>query len=229
MNYLIKEMTIAERPRERLKFCGAAALSDAELLAILLRTGSKDNNVLSLAQTTLNNLDGLQNLNNTSLNTLSKIKGIGEVKAITILAALELGKRLLKPVNRTLIINNNRILYDMFKYEYLNEFQEKLIAVFLDSKKQLLTYKVIFIGTLDASTVHPREIMKEAIKNSSASIIIVHNHPSGNSIPSHQDQLFTEKMYKIGTLVGIPIIDHIIIGHNNYYSFFDQKRVDIDE
>lgn len=229
MNYTIKELELNSRPRERLKKYGPDVLADEELLAILLRTGTKEANAKILAQNILKNIDGITNFNTTSLNELSKIKGIGEVKAITILAALELGKRALKINNNHIKILSNKCVYDLFKYDFINVYQEKFIALFLDIKNNLITYETIFIGTLSNATIHPREIFKAAIKNSASKIIIMHNHPTGNSNPSNADINLTKKLTEIGELMSIPIIDHIIIGYHNYYSFMENKRTDLNE
>ena len=229
MNYTIKELELNSRPRERLKKYGPDVLADEELLAILLRTGTKEANAKILAQNILKNIDGITNFNTTSLNELSKIKGIGEVKAITILAALELGKWALKINNNHIKILSNKCVYDLFKYDFINVYQEKFIALFLDIKNNLITYETIFIGTLSNATIHPREIFKAAIKNSASKIIIMHNHPTGNSNPSTADINLTKKLTEIGELMSIPIIDHIIIGYHNYYSFMENKRTDLNE
>jgi DNA repair protein RadC len=184
----IKKLAVETRPRERLKEYGVTALSDDELIAIILRTGTKNTNAKELANLILLKIAGINNFNNTSLTDLASIKGVGEVKAITLLAAIELGKRSLKLSNNHLKINSNRIVYDLFKYDFINVYQEKFIALFLDTKKYLITSEVIFIGTVSSSTIHPREIFKTAMKNSASSIIILHNHPTGDATPSKADQ-----------------------------------------
>ena len=229
MNYCIKELNDDLKPRERLKRYGVSYLSDSELLAIILRCGTKNNNVINLATQILNDIGGLNNISNISINSLSKIKGIGEVKAITLLAAVELGKRSLKVNSEKIKIINGYIVYDLLKYDYINVYQEKFIALFLDTKKNLIGKEVIFIGTINESTIHPREIFKSAIKACASSIIIVHNHPTGDSTPSNADIEITNKLMDIGKLLGILVIDHIIIGINNFYSFYSKERIDIDE
>lgn len=224
MNYMIKEMDKALRPRERLKQYGVASLGDDEVLAILLRTGTKDNNVKNLAMDLLKDIGGLKNFNEVSLESLAKIKGIGEVKAITLFAALEFGKRILQSGLERIAIINHKTIYDMFKYEFKGVNQEMLMALFIDAQNKLITYKTIFIGTLNKSTVHPREIFKEAVKHSSNSIVIIHNHPSGVVKPSLSDEVFTDKLIDLGKLMDIPVIDHIIIGNNKYYSFKEKRE-----
>jgi DNA repair protein RadC len=225
----IKSLALATRPRERLKNDGVAALSDDELIAIILRTGTKDFNAKELANKILIKINGINQFNNTSLTDLASIKGVGEVKAITLLAAIELGKRSLKISNNHLKINSDRIVYDLFKYDFINVYQEKFMALFLDTKKNLITSEIIFMGTVSSSTIHPREIFKTAMKNSASAIIVIHNHPTGDSTPSLADQNLTKNLINIGKIMGIPIIDHIIIGYHNYYSFLEAKRIDLDE
>ena len=225
----VKDLQIKLRPRERLKECGVSSLSDDELLAIILRSGSKEKNVKELASDIINYIGSINNFENATLKELTKINGVGEVKSMEILAAIEFGKRVLKKDNSNIIINNNLVVYDMFKYNFVNTYQEKFIALFLDNQKKLITYNTIFIGTLSYASVHPREVFKLAIKNSASAIIVVHNHPSGNSKPSNADVEITDKLVEVGKIMGIPVIDHIIIGNKNYYSFYDQKKVDIYE
>ena len=229
MKTKIKDLNINIRPRERLKKYGVENLSDDELLAILLGTGSKELNAKELAQEVIKKLHNLNDLANVTLSELTTIKGIGPAKAISILSAIELGKRVLKKDISNVIINNNEIVYDLLKYDFVNTYQEKFIALYLDTKNKLISYETIFIGTVSSSTIHPREIFKQAIKYSASSIIIVHNHPSGNSTPSKSDIEITKKIISIGEIMSIPVIDHLIIGYNNYYSFYDKRKIEIYE
>ena len=229
MNYKIKELNDELKPRERLKKYGVDSLSDVELLAIILRCGTKNMNVLDLSNKILNDYNGINNLSNISLNALSKIKGIGEAKAISILACLELGKRSLKINKDKININNGKVVYDLFKYDYINIYQEHFVILFLDVKKNLITKELLYVGTISNAIVHPREVFKSAIKNNASYIILLHNHPSGDSTPSNADINLTKIIKEAGNIIGIPLIDHIIIGYNNYYSFYDKERIDIDE
>lgn len=221
MAYLIKEIPLDQRPRERLIKDGIKALSDEELIAILIRSGYKNNNAKNLAQNILIKLGDITNFNETSINYLANIKGIGPAKAATLMAALEFSKRVLKTqiVNQP-ILNNPKLIYNMYHDQFAKDKQEKLMAIFLDTKKRLITAKIIFIGTINSSVVHPREIFKEAIKNSAVSIILVHNHPSGDAKPSTMDDTFTESMIKTGEIIGIRVSDHIIFGKDEYYSYY---------
>ncbi len=227
MEYIIKKLPLETRPREKLKKFGPSVLTNEELLAIILRNGTKDKNVLSVAREILLTL-GLDNINSESLNKLKKIKGVGEVKALTLLAALELGKRSLNMSDNynKKIIKNSDDAYRYFKDELENSKQEKLIAIFLDTKKRVINSKIIFIGTLDQSLVHPRDIFREALEANAKSLIIMHNHPTGEIAPSMEDDLFTSKLVSTGKIVGILVIDHLIIGHNKYYSYSDRGMIE---
>ena len=224
MLYKIKDMPITERPRERLIYRGVESLSDEELMAILIRTGNKNINAKNLALEILISLGSIHKFSEATIASLSKIKGIGIAKATTLLAAFEFGKRVLKSsqIQNSNVVNAEQV-FNMLRYDFQNEQQEKLLAVFLDAKKNIITTKVIFIGTINTSTVHPREIFKEAIKNSAVNIILVHNHPSGDCNPSMADDFFTKNMIKIGQLTAIEVIDHIIFGKQKYYSYYNSK------
>lgn len=223
------EMNNDLRPRERLKKYGVKALKDDELLAIILRCGTKDINVLELANLLINEFNSLYSFNDITLNELAKIKGIGEVKAGIILASIEFGKRVIKKSKQFFKIYNSANIYNYFKYDFIGIKQEHLIIILLDSSNNIIKYKTLFIGTLNASIVHPREVFKEAITNSAAKIILLHNHPSGDSTPSKKDLEFTNSIKELSNVLGIPLIDHIIVGYNNYYSIIDNKRYNDEE
>lgn len=222
MTYRMKDLPLEERPREKFKTSGFQKLSDIDLISLLLRTGSKDLSVRDLATTILLELGSLEELSNTSLERLSKIKGVGEVKAITLLTALELGKRSLKKEeNKKKRIKNAEDLYLMFYQDLMPQTQEHFVAVFLNSKNEVIKSKTIFIGSANKSIVHPRDIYKEAIKYSAVKLMCLHNHPSGDPTPSTEDTAFTSRLVEAGNLLQIPLIDHIIIGNHSYYSFYD--------
>ena len=224
MSYMIKDLPSSEKPREKLKKYGVENLSDEDLIAILLRCGTKNISVKDLA---IKIKKEYPNLNNISINDLKKINGMGEVKAITLMAALELGRRSLNIIDENNIkFNKAQIIYEYFKNKMINLKQENLIAIFLDNKIKMINYKIIFIGTVNTSISHPREIFKEAINNSAVYIILVHNHPSGDSTPSIADKKFTLQVYSTSKVIGIPLLDNIIIGKNNYYSFYDNGELD---
>ncbi len=215
----IKELPAEERPRERLIRHGAAVLSNAELLAILLRTGTKNESAISMAYRILKQDQGLRYLVDNDVEQLSCINGIGRAKAAQIKAAIELGKRLSafepgadKPVKCPQDVAD--LL--MEEMRYLRKEHMKLIL--LNIKCNLISVEEVSVGSLNASIVHPREVFNPAIKKSSASIIMVHNHPSGDPTPSSEDTAITARIYEAGKLIGIELVDHIIIGDGRYIS-----------
>jgi len=224
-NILIRQIPTEERPRERLVKYGAKNLSTEDLIAIILKTGTKDYSSKYLASQILKKVKNISDLKNITLSNLININGIGAVKAIEFLAALELGRRVYesKPLDNNLKFNSASKIFDHFKSELDGLKQECFYCVYLDQNKRLIDKKLLFKGTLNKSLIHPREIFKWAYLSSSAYIICVHNHPSGNVIPSTEDINITDALVKIGKLQGIPVIDHIIIGNNNYYSFYENN------
>lgn len=219
----INEIPLEERPRERMVAYGPQALSHAELLAILLRTGSASESALQLASRIIKKAGGLRNLADLSLEQMTQIKGIGKAKAVQILAGIELGRRLSKSEfgERTAIRSpEDAAEYVMEDLRYHQN--EHFVCLFLNTKNQVLAQETLSIGSLNASIVHPREIFRAAIKRSSASIICVHNHPSGDPTPSPEDIQITERLVEAGELVGIEVLDHIIIGDKRYISLKEQ-------
>lgn len=216
----VKEMALEERPREKMLTKGEKSLSNAELLAIILRTGTKKQSVLELANYIINkDSQGIRWLNDITIEELCEIDGIGISKAAQIKASLELGIRIssAKPI-RYKVTNP----WDIYKYymdslRYLNKEIFKIIL--LNTKNEIICDIDISVGTLNMSVVHPREVFREAIKRSSNKIILMHNHPSGNIEPSNEDKNVTSRLVKCGELIGIEVIDHIIIGDGLYYSF----------
>ena len=229
MSYKIKEIPKNERPRERLKQIGKENLSDRELLAIILKTGTKDKNVTDLAIDILNKYS-LSDLKNISLNNLINIKGIGEVKAIEILATIELGKRIyIRKNNMLKKLQNAQEIFYSTKHLFIDKYQENFYALYFNNKSVFLGEKCLFIGTINESTVHPREIFKEAYRLNAVYIVCIHNHPTNDTTPSEADITFTEQLTKIGIIHGIKIVDHIIVGNDNYYSFYEKKTTKIKE
>lgn len=221
-NTMIKDIPIFERPRERLLKYGVDKLSNEELLSIIIKTGSKNISVKDLSNLILKELKDIRELKNITYNKLTKIKGIGKVKAIELLASLELGKRVYYQTNKEKIkLNNTKKVFEYFKDIFIDEKQENFYALYLDSKSNLISYKLLFKGTINSSTVHPREIFKNAFLESAYSIIVMHNHPSGDTTPSKQDEETTISLMQIGKLMAIPVVDHIIIGSESYFSFYE--------
>lgn len=218
----IKDIPQDERPRERFIKYGVENLSNEELLSIILKTGTKDYSVKMLSQLILNEIKDIKNLKNITLNKLIQIKGIGKVKAIELMSSIELGKRVFIEENKDKIkLNNSTLIYEYFKNKFINEKQENFYAIYLDSKSNLISCKLLFKGTLNSTCIHPREIFKHAYLESAYSIIVIHNHPSGDSTPSKEDEKTTKTLMDIGKLMSIPMIDHIIIGKDNYFSFYE--------
>ena len=218
MSYLIKELPISERPRERFKKYGVEALSNEELLSILLRTGISNKSVKELSIDILNKIS-INDLIHYDYNSLKNIKGIGEVKAITIISAIEFGKRVVSRCDLIKQIKTGDDVFYLVKEDLENSLQEKFLVVFLDTRKYVISKKVIFVGTVNGSNVTPRDVFREAVKLNSASMILVHNHPAGSMLPSYEDIYLTNEFIKLGKMRGITVMDHLIIGKNNYYSF----------
>jgi len=215
----IKDLPEIERPRERLERYGASALSNTELLAILLRTGTKNESAISLAHRLLMQGQGLRYLIDSDMAQLSCINGIGQAKASQIKAAIELGKRLAayEPgVERPIKCPQDVSDLLMGEMRYLKK--EHMKIVLLNIKCNVISVEDISVGSLNASIVHPREVFNPAIRKSSASIIMVHNHPSGDPTPSSEDTAITARINEAGKLIGIELADHIIIGDGRYIS-----------
>lgn len=218
--YKMKEYPLYARPRERMEMLGAEQLTDQELLAILLATGSKEGSAMDLAEQLLQRHEGLGGLRTLSLAELMEQKGIGVAKATTIAAAIELGKRIhvgggeYRPII-TGSADAAKLMQGRMRYLDREQFQ----VMMLNHKKAVLGIETVSIGTLNSSLVHPREVFKQAIKRSASTVILAHNHPSGNCEPSEQDLQVTSRLKEVGQIVGIEVIDHIIIGEDSYYSF----------
>lgn len=221
----IKDMPECEKPRERMLEYGVENLSNVDLISIILRNGIKDISVKDVAINVLKEVDSINDLSSLGIRELSNIKGVGQIKAITLLASIELGKRVAnKETKSNMKLNNKEIVHEVFKKYFINEHQEKFLAIFLDNKKSLISYKTLFIGTNNKSIAHPREIFMEAIKAGASGIIVMHNHPSGNVLPSEEDKNITERLIQSGYMLGIPLIDHIVTNGEEYYSFYDEFK-----
>ena len=228
MMTMVRDLPEDERPRERLLKKGANVLSNAELLAILLRTGTREDSVLHLAEKVLAMYKerGILSIMHMSPGELSGIKGIGEAKAATIIAAVELGRRLSEKVSeKRYVIHGpeDAAAYVMPRFRY--ETKEHFAVMLLNTKNHVLSVHVVSIGSLSASIVHPREVFREAIQNAAASIILLHNHPSGDPSPSREDISVTERLVKAGKIMDIPVLDHIIIGDDKYISLKEKGMV----
>lgn len=218
-NLTIKDIPPQDRPRERLIKYGPEALSNAELVALIIRTGTKDENALMISNRILSQNKGLEFISDSTVQELSNINGIGYAKAAQIKAAVELGKRL-KNYKRDNITKVNCPLdaAELVMEEMRHLRKEHLRVIFLNTKNIVIDIKDISMGSLNSSIVHPREIFSEAIRKSSASIIVCHNHPSGDPTQSQEDINITKRLYEVGKIIGIELLDHIIIGDNCYVS-----------
>lgn len=226
-SFTIKELPETERPREKLYSQGPESLSNEELLAIIIRTGSRTESSVELSKKVLS-LDarGLVYLRDTTLEELMEIKGIGECKAAQILAAIEIGKRINHyTAVEKVKINQPSTLASIFMDEMRYLQKEHFRVILLDTKNQIIGKEEISIGTLNASIVHPRDVFKIAIKRNANSIILVHNHPSGDPTPSKEDINITNRLTDVGELVGIKVLDHIIIGDSCYISFKEKNII----
>lgn len=221
----IKELPLSERPYEKLEVVGAEHLSNAELLAVIIKTGTKAYTAVDLAQLVLklSNDGRLSSLNNLSIEQLKQVKGIGRVKAIQIKAALEFSKRI--ATTDGIVHHIIKSAYDvsnlmMEEMRYLKK--EVFKAILLDTKNQIIKVVNVSVGSLNSSIVHPREVYSEAIKCGCNSIIFVHNHPSGDPTPSTEDIQTTQRLENAGNILGIKVLDHVVVGDGKYVSFKDK-------
>jgi len=217
---MIRDLPLEERPREKLRTLGAGALSNAELLAILLRSGSRNESAVQMATRILARVGTLRNLPDLSLEELQENKGIGPDKAVTIKAALELGSRMAttpRQVAESIVTPGQAA--DLFMEELRYKKKEYFKILLLNTKNHVISREEISVGSLSASIVHPREIFNIPLRKSAASIILFHNHPSGDPTPSQQDLEVTRRLVDAGNILGVTVRDHIIIGDGCFFSF----------
>jgi len=224
--YTVKELPLSERPYEKCEKSGPSALSDAELLAIIIRTGSMNERAVDVAANVLNysnTYPGLIGLNHVTIKELGSIKGIGRVKAIQLLCITELTKRMAKATNEGgLRFITPETIANYYMQDMRHLAQEKILLIMLDSKSKILKDMIISSGTVSSSLLSPREIFLNALKYEAVNIIILHNHPSGDPTPSREDIHTTKRIMEAGNLIGIKLMDHIIIGDNKYVSLGEQ-------
>ena len=223
----LKKLPSEEKPRERLLKYGKENISNDELIEIILKSGNRKCGIKDISHNILSSVNNISELKNMSVNTLSNIDGMSKIKAIELISAIELGRRvyednkydsLVKLTNPNTIINYFHSLFNDKKQEYF-------YVVYLDNQKNFIDKKLLFKGTTNYSLVHPREIFKEAYLLSATNIICIHNHPSGDATPSNNDIELTKKIKMISDIHGIILLDHIIIGKNNYYSFYEDNNL----
>lgn len=226
INVRLKDLPEMERPRERLLLCGVESLSIEELLAIIIKTGSKKKSSKQLALEVLS-LFGIDGLKDITVNGLCQIDGIGKVKAIEIISAIELGKRIISSsrLKTKYLLKTSKEIYEFNKYLFVDKKQECFYCLYFNNKQELIERKLLFMGTINRSVVHPREVFKEAYLCSASSIVCLHNHPSGDIRPSLEDKKITNALIEIGRMNGIPVVDHLIFGDASYYSFYDDGKI----
>jgi len=220
---MMHQLPHSQRPRERMIAYGVDALSHAELLAILIRTGTKNQSAVQLSTNLLQQCGSLRELVDMSVDELTAIKGIGQAKALQLLAGIELGKRVARSkLGEVVTVRSphDAAMYMMEEMRYLKK--EHFVCLFLNTKNHIIGKETLSMGTLNASLVHPREVFRAAIRSSSASIICLHNHPSGDPSPSKEDIQITQRLVEAGTLLGIEILDHLIIGDDKFVSLKEQ-------
>lgn len=218
----IKDLPKVDRPREKMEKYGPEKLSDAELLAILLRTGTKDCNVLKLSQKILKKFPQ-EKILTASLDELKNIHGLGKVKAIEIIACLELGKRILKDKKATLILSPKDV-WENCK-DIRDHKKEHFVIFYLDTRNQEIQREIISVGILNANLIHPREVFEPAIRHTAAQIIVAHNHPSGSCEPSDDDIAITKRLQEAGKILGIEIVDHVIVAKNSHLSLKEKSLI----
>lgn len=219
----IRDWPLRERPRERMRQEGPSALSDAQLLAILLRIGRPDASAVQVAMELLAQIGGVQRLSQLGTDELCRIPGIGPAKAAQLQAAVEVGKRALAtPLTTGLPIRSSTDVFTAYSPLLRDLRHEVFILVLLDAKHTVIKDLKISTGSLTASLVHPREVFTMAVRESAAAVLCVHNHPSGDPTPSQEDRALTLRLEEAGELLGISVLDHLIIGDGRYVSFADQ-------
>jgi DNA repair protein RadC len=223
LSFTLRDVPHDERPRERMLQFGAQALSNAELLAILLRTGTFSESAVRLAERLLAECGGLRGLVDMSKDQLTQIKGIGDAKALQIQAGIELGRRLARTaLGEKVTIRTPQDVAGLMTEELRYLQKEHFVCLFLNTKNHVVAKETLSIGSLNSSIVHPREVFRAAIQRSCASIICVHNHPSGDPTPSREDIDITNRLAEAGSIIGIEVLDHIIIGDRHYISLKEQ-------
>lgn len=216
--YTIKELPPELRPRERLLAAGPSALSDGELLGLLFGIGSREKTAVELAQVVISEAGGLHGLYDVSAHELMNVKGIGEAKACIILAAVELGRRIGQVRNPGRpVVSSPADVNRLLRGRIANLDRENFVAVLLNTKNEVIETPLVSIGTLSASLVHPREVFKPAVRASAASVVLVHNHPSGEVEPSREDHEVTRRLTEAAEILGIEVLDHVIVG-DGYFS-----------
>lgn len=225
----IKEMPVSERPQEKLIYAGAKVLSNSELLALILRTGSTDRSAIQLAEEVIKyTTDNIGDLGMAEVRELMDINGIGEAKACSIVAAMELSKRIKsdRMANSRHRLKDSREVADILMEELADEKKEYFLAINLNSKLQIESKSVVSIGSLDSAPVHPREVFAPAVRRGAAAVVVAHNHPSGDPSPSPQDIEVTKRLIEASGIIGIKLLDHVIVGNGSFISMKSEGYFD---
>jgi len=223
---MLRELPADERPRERMLRGGASVMSDSELLAILLRTGTRSESAVTLAQRLLADAGGLRGLADRSVEQLCERRGIGPAKALQLQAALELGRRMARAEwNAAPIIRSPKDVSAILMEEMRYLQQEHFVVLLLNTKNKVIGRETVSVGSLNAAVVHPREVFRAAVKRSAASVICAHNHPSGDPTPSPEDIALTHRLAEAGRVMGIEVLDHLIIGEQAYVSLKERGEL----
>lgn len=223
----LKKIPNEEKPRERLIRYGKENISNNELIEIVLKSGTRKAGIKEISHNIMTNVNNINDLKDMEVSTLMRIEGMSKVKAIELVAAIELGKRVYENNNYKELVEltDPSTIINYFHSLFMGKKQEYFYVVYLDNQKKYIDKKLLFKGTVNYSLIHPREIFKEAYLLSASYIVCIHNHPSGNASPSSNDIDITKKIREIGNIHGIGLLDHIIIGDNNYYSFYEDNNL----
>ena len=221
----IKEMQEEQRPREKALRQGIQSLSDLDLLALLISSGTKNHTVYEIGMDLLNKSEGLSRLFDMHINEFMDIPGIREAKALQIVGSIELCKRALKMKTYQTSIQNPEDVVRWFEMEFGTQKQEHFVVLYLDTKGKIITHRVLFVGSLNESIVHPRDIFKEAYLQNANSVLFMHNHPSNDVTPSPEDYMCTRQLISVAKVMGIQVLDHIIVGKNQWYSFKQHEEL----
>ena len=223
---VIRDLPASERPRERLEQYGPESLSNAELLAIVIRVGSRGESAVRLAERLLSQFGGLAGIARARIPQLSSLPGVGLAKAAQVKAAFELGKRLATSVDGPkAVVRAASDAAALVMEDLRHRQQECLAAIFLDVRNQVIRVRIVTVGTLTGSPAHPREVFREALAQGCASLIVCHNHPSGDPTPSKEDIALTARLVQAGELMGVPLLDHIVIGGGRYVSLKEAGKM----
>ncbi|MSO29708.1 MAG: DNA repair protein RadC [Acidobacteria bacterium] len=222
----MRDVAPHDRPREKLERLGAIALGDNELLALVLGSGSRDHGALELANHLIAEVGGLHGFTRVSVGDLRHVQGVGRARSAQVLAAVELGRRtLVRAVAERPRLNDPRQMATYLLPQYGAGAVERFGIAMLDSKHRLIRIKIVSVGSLDATVVHPREVFREAASASAAAIVLFHNHPSGDPAPSPDDVALTKRMVGAGDIMGIDVVDHLILADQRYYSMLESGRI----